>query len=282
MSSFEDPTLLPLELAPVALELYGETTELRKESLLELRDRIKELPLNDQLDDTSDKSLIRFLRFRKYDLEKSLQGTIDLKHFNDKHSSILNNLKGDEFLQFEKFLVVLEQTDSNGRVIVIMQPAKGVKLFTPELLKANPRAMLRFNVWMFERLSHDPRIQVHGMIVINTFKNLTFWDQIAMNNMAPMSDQLDTFKYFQILGIRFSGAYIFEEPSFFDLIWFLVKPFLSNKIKERFHLCGSNYDILKTLFEDIKILPTILGGLLDDDNITYSWLRSQIELEKSN
>lgn len=76
MSSFEDPTLLPSELASVALELYGETTELRKESLLELRDRIKELPLSDQLDDTSDKSLIRFLRFRKYDLEKSLQGTV--------------------------------------------------------------------------------------------------------------------------------------------------------------------------------------------------------------
>ena len=172
-----DPLDFSSELATVAFNLYGETKELRKTSLTELRNRIKALPSNDQLDDTSDYNLIRFLRFRKYDLDKALQGTIELKHFNEKHKSILNNLNenGEEFIVFEKFLVVLENLDSQGRVIVVMQPAKGIKIFTPEFLKSNPRAMLRFNVWMFDKLSRDPRIQVHGMIVINTFKNLTFW-----------------------------------------------------------------------------------------------------------
>ena len=102
-----------------------------------------------------------------------------------------------------------------------------------------------------------------------------------MQNMAPMSDQLDTFKYFQILGIRFSGAYIFEEPVFMGLVWFLIKPFLSNKIKERFHLCQTNYEILNTLFDNIKVLPKILGGDFDDDEMIekYSWVRLQSALE---
>ena len=56
--------------------------------------------------------------------------------------------------------------------------------------------MLRFNVWMFERLSKDPEIQVNGVIIVNTFAGMTLFDNIKMNGMAPMSDQvIAVFKY---------------------------------------------------------------------------------------
>jgi hypothetical protein len=64
------------------------------------------------------------------------------------------------------------------------------------LFAASPRVMLRFNVWMFERLSKDPEIQVNGVIIVNTFAGMTLFDNIKMNGMAPMSDQvIAVFKY---------------------------------------------------------------------------------------
>lgn len=54
---------LPEDLLKIAFEELGETKEIRKEKLIELRELISKLPNEeDKLDDTSDKNLIRFLR----------------------------------------------------------------------------------------------------------------------------------------------------------------------------------------------------------------------------
>ena len=43
---------------------------------------------------------------------------------------------------------------------------------------------------MFDWLSKDPEIQVNGVIIVNTFADMTLFDNIKMNGMAPMSDQV--------------------------------------------------------------------------------------------
>ena len=87
---------------------------------------------------------------------------------------------------------------------------------------------------------------------------MTLFDNIKMNGMAPMSDQviavfsylfitynyslicnhhdvqLATFEFFQIIGMRLARALIFEQTFLMNTIFFLVKPFLSPKIRERF------------------------------------------------
>jgi len=150
---------------------------------------------------------------------------------------------------------VVRESGAKGRVVLIMRPAKGIKLFTPELKKNNPRAMLRINFWIFENLSFDPQVQINGLVVINNFRDMTFFDQMAMSSMAPLGDQLATFQHFQILGMRFKAAYIFEQPPFMNWLWFFIKPFMSEKIKSRFFLCGHDYSILLSAFSDINILP---------------------------
>lgn len=134
--------------------------------------------------------------------------------------------------------------------------------------------MLRSNVWMFDRISRDPQAQVNGIVLIVDYNGFTLWDNFAMSKMASMGDQLATFNYFQLLGMRFKGAYIFQEPPFLDWIWFFVKPFMSEKIRSRFHPSGSNYEVLKNVIPDQACIPQYLGGGLADDNID-PWIAQQ-------
>ena len=74
-------------LAEYAWTVYGENDIVRKESLETLRDMIRHLPNeNDRLQDVSDRNLIRFLRSRKFNLEKSLECTVQYQHFLNQHA----------------------------------------------------------------------------------------------------------------------------------------------------------------------------------------------------
>mmetsp|Transcript_6263 Transcript_6263/g.5595 ORF Transcript_6263/g.5595 Transcript_6263/m.5595 type:complete len:272 (+) Transcript_6263:17-832(+) len=255
------------ELKELAFQELEETPEKLSSSLNILRTKINELRNNnDKLQDQSDESLIRFLRFKKYDIEKCLESTIQLQHFLNKYQEILANITENEVNVFQSFIQIVYENKPNGKVILIMRPSKGIKIFTPAFLKENPRAMLRYNIWLFDKLSRDARVQLCGLVVINTFAEFTIWDQIAMSRMAPIGDQLATFQYFRILGFRFKGGYILEEPPFMKWLWFFIKPFMSEKISSRFHLCGNDYQKINECIEDIQILPTYLGGSVNEDD----------------
>lgn len=272
-----DQFSLNSDLEKLAFDEFGETIELRTTSLNNLRDKIALLDNpEDKIKDTSDENLIRFLRARKYDMDRVLEATVKFQHFYNKYGDVLKDITKDEIAHIKEFIEVYREPGC-GRVFAIMRPSLGIKKFTKELLKANPRFMLRVNIWIFDTLSKDPQVQIGGLVIVNTFQNFTFWDNIAMSSMAPMEDQLATFQYFQILGTRFKGAYIFEEPSFMSWIWFFVKPFMSEKIRTRFFLCGNNYDILKSVIEDMSILPTYLGGSITPD-LYPNWVEQQLEL----
>ena len=161
-----------------------------------------------------------------------------------------------------------------------MRPGKGIKLFTPELKRSNPRAMLRVNFWIFETLSFDSQVQVNGLIIINSFKGLSFYDQIAFSSIAPIGDQLATFQHFQILGMRFKGAFIFEQPPFMTWLWYFIRPFMSEKIRGRFFLCGQDYTMLSKAFTDTSVLPADVlstdGTAASDPSSSNSnWMEEQ-------
>lgn len=215
----------------------------------------------------SDANLIRFLRARKYDMDKAVASTSKFHKFCIKHQTAIGAQPGvplkDLVLLCDKFLEVFRDGPA-GKVYVVMRPALGIKKFTPELKKSNPRAMMQINFWMFDYLSKDPQAQIAGLCICNTFADLGFQGQMALQNMAPMSDQTATFELFNILGTRLKGAFIFEQPVLMNVIWFLARPFMSKKIQDRFHLCGKDYDQLKTVCQDMSILPAYLGGTLAD------------------
>ena len=156
------------ELFEIAREKLGESLDIREATLVELRQKISELPEQDQIIDTSDLSLIRFLRSRKFIVEKALKQTIEYRHYFTKHENLLTDLKAEEFLSFREYFQVLEDKDSEGRLMLVLQPKKALK----SLRDGPPHTMLRFNVWMFDKLSYNQQAQVCGIMVFNSLKSL--------------------------------------------------------------------------------------------------------------
>lgn len=276
-----DPLNPTEELAIHAFQSFGETEELRQQQLQLLRDRIQALPNpSDQLKDLSDGNLIRFLRSKKFRLEKALQSTIDYQHFLDSHATALANITSDEIMFFNGvFTLLVEPSHSTdhgkgGRVILILEMKKLIERITSEYKQAHPKFMIRLRYFLFERLSFNARAQIFGTILLFSCQGLSFWQQLYVSQLSPPSDHLACFQHFQILGTRFKGAYTFEEPPFISWLWFFVSPILSEKIKQRFHFCGHDQSKMHAVVADVSILPKFLGGNRDNDDCG-DWLTKQ-------
>ena len=175
----DDPLELPENLKKIAFENFGETPETRRAALIALRKRIGELPdEKDRLVNTTEANLIRFIRGRKYDIDRALETTVERQRFENKHPEWMN--PSDEILEnANEFCGLLPNPDPKGRKILVMFPAKGIKKFTGDFAKKNPLAMIQFNLWMFDRISCDINVQVAGLAMVNMMKDLTFSDNIG-------------------------------------------------------------------------------------------------------
>ena len=147
--NFSDCINLSPELEAIAFSEFGETKELRDSSLIKLYKRIQALPdVSDRLVDSSDRSLIRFLRSRKFDIEKAFESTVKLQQFHNKYHDVINILKNEEIRDLSHFLSVIREPLPSGRVIMMMKPKEGIKMFTDEKRKKNPRLMLKVSVFL--------------------------------------------------------------------------------------------------------------------------------------
>ena len=241
--------------------------------------KIESLPPNDKIDDRSAENLLRFLRVRKFDVEKAVLSTVHVAHFNRQHPEWITELTLEEISIFEGFFNVLTCPDHEGRVICVLRPAIGVKNLTPSVLRSNPNIIIKGQLWFFKRLCKNIRAQVCGVIIINTFEGFTIWDNITISRAQPISNQLATFHYIQnCVGFRMAGAYLFHEPFYVSWMWSVLKNVVSKKIRERLHFCGPNYDILNEILPDRNLIPKFLGGNYDTDQ--HNWVKEQYELEQ--
>jgi hypothetical protein len=274
-----DPIVLTPKLQEAAFRELGETEASRNEALQDLRRRIEELPVEERIQDTSDRNLIRFIRARKYNPEKAFETLKAYDHFhktNPEWVQIEN--PEEELLFFKSFLNVIEYEDEEGgKLVVIMLPEFGVKLLTPEYLAAHPLAMVRFNLWLFDQISNNVYAQIFGVMIINTFRNLTFWDQVTISRFAPISHHVATIRYlFDCVGLRLSAAIILEEPAFFHVIWGIAKVFLNEKMKSRFHFCGKDYHKIEEVIPNPASLPECLNGEVPKEK-AESWLVNLVQ-----
>jgi hypothetical protein len=276
-----DPLDLPPELAKIAYDDFGETPEVRRQALTDLRKRIAELPdQKDRLEDVSDANLIRFVRGRKYNLDKALETTIALQNFCNDHPDWLTPT-GEELLlggAADDFCTMLPKPDKKNRRVYVMFAARGLKYFTKEFVEANPDAMIKLSIWMLNQISRDPYVQVAGLIVVNTFQNFTMSDNLSMSRMAPISHHLASFSFFNKCAcIRLAGTFFVEAPVLYRAIFELAKVFLSAKIRDRIFFLGTDCAPLHSMVEDVSVLPTSLGGGTADDAIT-GWVTQQVAL----
>lgn len=266
------------ELAEAAKEELGETPERRTDALRELREHLLKLPEKDRpqrIDD--DAYLVRYLRHAKFDVKKAARKMQSMEKFLKEHADQLQNISGEEFRDFygAGFMRVLPTTDRLGRRISILIPRNMGKF------QGGPDTFLRWNVWSTERIMRDPAVQVKGTVILENFENTSLWQMMGMGGDNPgMSRKVMSvsMRFMQDCSpMRLGGIYVLHEPAFMSVLWAIVRPFMTKKMRQRVCLMGSNLETLHELV-DPKCLPTEFGGSLGGGQM--DWLEEQIALEK--
>lgn len=274
MAEFQDPCALSEDLAALAYKNYGETSERRESLMKEMRERIQALPEEmDRLKDLSDKNLIRFLRCRKFDIDRAVKLAVDAKRFYIENANILKGLDGKETVMFdgehENVFQVYRNVDTSGKVVVVLRPSRFIQAIHSDrgakILSEDPDAMLRLLVWQFHNLCQDPHVQVGGLVMLNSFEDCSFFDSFSFVNVMTVPQRGILIKHLQICGIRMKGVYIFREPSIISALFFLLKQFMSQKLRDRVSFCGSDYSAVSSVVAgNLKGLPELFGGSVDD------------------
>ena len=210
----DDPLQLPTHLAEIAELDYGETSETRTKILTEFRTKILALPDHERLVDTSDTNLIRFLRNRKFNLDRAVGNAIAYTKFRRDNVELFN-ITPEEILLFESAFQVVKGGAPDYRVVFIVQPLSLIKQCTEEFTKAHPNLLLRFNCWFLERVSFTKEAQVSGLMAVITFSGLTFWDNLALARFVKLEERVKAFSFATAcLGMKIKGFVVVSSVSY--------------------------------------------------------------------
>ncbi|XP_064155541.1 alpha-tocopherol transfer protein-like [Anguilla rostrata] len=245
-------TLTP-ELVAKAREELQEKPEWRLRDVQALRDMVlKEQPnLRTRLDDAF---LLRFLRARKFDYDRALQLLLNYHGSRRAWPEVFSDLRPSTVKHVLDlgFLTVLPQPDPNGRYILCLRPGKWKPSDYPFV--DNIRAIYL----TLEKLIQPEETQVNGIVILADYSGVGL----------SQASSLGPFLAKKVVGIlqdgfpiRIKAVNIINEPRIFKGIFAIIKPFLKEKMAERFVLHGSD---LNSLHRTIPraVLPEEYGGVL--------------------
>lgn len=241
--------LTPEVIKKAELEL-GETPEVREKALAELR----KLIVNEEglSIPTDDSFLIRFLRAKKYDVKRSLKCLKGYYGLKAKYPEMLNKTPSEvkDVLEKNIYYVTMKRSYEGEGVLVIRVGELDENVLTVEDVIG--AGFVSIDIGIDAEYS-----QICGSSLIFDFNNVTL-------------KTVSTFATTKILSLlargeqgawphRVNGVHMINEPAFLTVFFNIVKPMLSQKIRDRLHFHGKD---LKSLhkFYPAEILPEQLGG----------------------
>ncbi|NXQ96683.1 TTPAL protein, partial [Sagittarius serpentarius] len=239
------------DLITKAREELQEKPEWRLRDVQALRDMVcKDYPsLGTCLDDAF---LLRFLRARKFDYDRALQLLVNYHTCRRSWPEVFNNLKPSAIKPVLEsgFVTVLPRLDPEGRHVVCIRPDRWTPSNYP--ITENIRAIYL----TLEKLIQSEETQVNGIVILADYKGVSlskashFGPFVAKKVIGILQDGFP---------IRIKAVNIINEPRIFKGIFAIIKPFLKEKIANRFFLHGCD---LNSLHQNIPpvILPEEYGG----------------------
>ena len=237
------------------LEL-NETPEKRAECLAALREKIREHLVENEgslssIKDT-DKFLVTFLRARKYDVERAFTLLVNYDYFRGKHANLV------EGTTFEMVRPILEKgiirifgdRDSQGRRMIMFRPA--------QLFENNKRHEdgIRTLIFVLDRLIEDEETQVNGFVFINNFEGMSA-AKVIMSDKSHVSVVMAIFQ--DAFPARFKAFHVVNNSTIFRIVYALMKPFMREKMRQRYHMHGSDRESLFAVLPKVDV-PSDIDG----------------------
>jgi len=247
--NFDDTPLSP-EWVQRAQEELQEKAEWRDRDIQALRDLVE--AEENLVCSSTDEFLLKFLRAKKFDYEKSFKmvqrycamRSRSPQNFSKSIPSLAKDIL-DSQLQ-----TVLPHRDAQARRVMIFRAGKW------DTTTTSPEDIFSTNFMCLELMAKEQKTQISGIVALIDMEDFG-WDHMMQLSVDYIRNVVSLVQ--NSFPIRFREIHIINESYLFDMTYALVKPFLSEKIKNRIRFHGSD---LQGLHKNISpsILPRDYGG----------------------
>ncbi|XP_048214630.1 alpha-tocopherol transfer protein [Perognathus longimembris pacificus] len=199
-----------------------------------------------------DAFLLRFLRARDFDLELAWRLLKNYFKWRAECPEISADLRPRSILGLLKagYHGVLRSRDLSGSRVLIYR----IAYWDPKVFTAYD--VFRVSLITSELIVQEVDTQRNGVKVIF---DLEGWQISHALQIAPSVAKKIAAVLTDSFPLKVRGIHLINEPVIFHAVFSMIKPFLTEKIKERIHMHGNNYK--QSLLQHFpKILPLEYGG----------------------
>ena len=207
--------------------------------------------------------LLRFLRARKFNVDRAVQ--LYVNYYKYKHKFRLQLV--DFHPQYVGGVLnsglfgVLEKPLKNGSRALCLIPSRW-----DSAIPTND-AYKTF-LMILEKLLDDEEVQVHGVTLFDNLEGSS-WHLMYSFLRSDILQRGALVELQDSFPLRFKGFHMVNQPWYLSMIMRVVRPFLSQKHRDRVQAHGDNYSVLYEQLDKV-FLPTNFGGnaaALESDNL---------------
>lgn len=241
---------LPAHLVEKARKELNEDPKTRMQSIEDLRQKTNSRP--DLRIEKSDKDLIKFLRARKFDLDRAFDLMVDYYECKQNLTELFGSYSPSrEMKTFESgFNVTFPERDQEGRKVFVFRPG----FWDPAERQLIDN--LRANLIAIEILLDEEETQISGIVIIADFREFGFSQAKAMQ---PSVFQTYGRVLLNCFPVRIKGIHIMQQPAIFTVIFTIISQFMKEKLRKRVRMHGADIAGLQK-FINKELIPSDYGG----------------------
>lgn len=194
--------------------------------------------------------VLKFLRVRDHDVEAAFVLITGYFAMRKDHPELFR-LPSEvvDVFQDNVFSISLEK-NSTGEVVLLFRPGNwNTTKYDAYHIAAAPVPFL-------EIAAMDPGIQTAGMLEVLDFSNVTWKQFISMPaSLHKLSADLSE----RAIPIKYKKIHVVNQGRLVDMLWTLMKPFVSEEMKQKLNFHGTDFGKLKEVIDE-SMLPQELGG----------------------
>ncbi|XP_076601416.1 alpha-tocopherol transfer protein [Chaetodon auriga] len=197
--------------------------------------------------------LLRFLRARDFDVELSLKLLLNYQQWRKESPEISTCLSPSSVLGLlnTSYHAVLPQRDHTGSRVLIYR----IGQWNPKDWSAFQ--VFRVSLMTSEIISMETETQRRGLKAIFDLQGWSLGHALQINpSLARKISSVlsDSFP------LKVRGIHLVNEPMFFRPVFAMIRPFLPDKIKQRIHMHGADFQDTLSDFFSLPVLPPEYGG----------------------
>jgi len=201
---------------------------------------------------TDDQFLLKFLRAKKFDYEKAFKMVqrycaMRIKSPTNFAKSLPSQCASIFDCQLQN---ILPHRDRLARRILMFRSGKW------DITTTTPEDIFSCNYLCLELLAREQKNQISGIVAIVDMADFGWYHmmQLSVDYVKNMVSLIQS-----TFPLRFREIHIVNESYLFDVVFTLMKPFLTEKIRNRIRFHGADLDSLHKYISP-SILPEEYGG----------------------